>query len=109
MSATDWIKKFFGVSSDAGMYEDVMQLPPEDEMCLIDGKPIAITLHPLRNPVHTRPDDILTCRVHNEEVVREKINETCTIDTVVTFRVKDALGLEHGIGAVFGKRRRNAG
>ncbi len=102
----DWIKKLFGVSSDAGLHEDVMQLPPEDEECMLDGKAILTTQHPLRAPVYVRESDIFVARVHNEEIVRETIGEAGIIDTVVTFRVKDALGLESGIGAAFGKRSR---
>jgi hypothetical protein len=107
MRGPDWIKKFFGVSSDAGLHEDVMQLPPEDEECMLDGKAILTTQHPLRAPVYVRESDIFVARVHNEEIVRETIGEAGIIDTVVTFRVKDALGLESGIGAAFGKRSRH--
>lgn len=107
MRGPDWIKKLFGVSSDAGLHEDVMQLPPEDEECMLDGKAIAVKYYPLRQPKHCVNQDVFVCRVAGEEIVRETIENNLTIDTVVTFRVKDALGLESGIGAAFGKRSRH--
>ena len=103
----DWIKKLFGVSSDAGLHEDVMQLPPEDEECMLDGKAIAVKYYPLQSPHHCLKEDVFVCRIYGEEIVREKIDKSTVIDTVVTFRVKDALGLESGIGAAFGKRSRH--
>jgi hypothetical protein len=103
----DWIKKLFGVSSDAGLHENVMQLPPEDEECMLDGKAILIKHYPLRNPHHCLNGDVFVCSIHGSEIVREKIDKSTVIDTVVTFRVKDALGLESGIGAAFGKRSRH--
>ena len=108
MRGTDWIKKLFGVGSDAGLHEDVMQLPSEDEECMLDGKAILIKHHPLRQPYHCLNQDVFICRVDGEEIVRETVEKSLVIDTVVTFRVKDALGLEYGIGAAFGKRSRHA-
>ena len=107
MRGSDWIKKLFGVSSDAGLHENVMQLPPEDEECMLDGKAILIKHYPLRNPHHCLNGDVFVCSIHGSEIVREKIDKSTVIDTVVTFRVKDALGLESGIGAAFGKRSRH--
>ena len=103
----DWIKKLFGVSSDAGLHEDVMQLPPEDEECMLDGKAIAVKYYPLQSPHHCLHGDVFVCSIYGKEIVRETIEKSLTIDTVVTFRVKDALGLESGIGAAFGKRSRH--
>jgi hypothetical protein len=108
MRGPDWIKKLFGVSSDAGLHEDVMQLPHEDEVCMLDGKAIAVKYYPLRQPHHCLNEDVFVCSIYGEEIVREKIDKSTVIDTVVTFRVKDALGLESGIGAAFGKRSRHA-
>ena len=104
----DWIKKLFGVSSDAGLHEDVVQRSPEDEECMLDGKAIAVKYYPLWNPRHCLDGDVLVCHVDGEEIARETVEKSLVIDTVVTFRVKDALGLESGIGAAFGKRSRHA-
>ena len=98
------IKNWLGLSPDAGMHEDVMQLPPEDASCLIDGKAVSITYHPLRVPVNGRAADTLRVTVCGERVVDAPFTESMRVDTVGIFRVHDALGFASAIGAVMGER-----
>ena len=104
MSGIDWIKTLFGTRSDAGLGEDVMSIPPEDAKCMLNGKAFEIKYHPLKAPRHCVATDEIVCNIDGEEVARETIAQPMTIDTVATYRVKDALGFKHGVGAVFGER-----
>lgn len=99
----NWLRKLFGRDSDAGLHEDVMQLPPEDKECLLNGRAIDIQYHPLSDPVRLTPTDEIVAKVHDIEVARATASMYITVDTVATFRFKDALGFENGIGAIFGK------
>jgi len=63
----------------------------------------------LGHTVHLFPGDRLICKVQDkatktEQRFVEKIGRRIEVDTVVTFDVdEEVLGLESGIGAIFGK------
>lgn len=100
----DWLKRVIGLDRD-GLGEDVMRLPPEDAECLVDGRAISIRYHPI-DPKRLMPHDEFRAYVHGEEVVRETVDMTMTVDTIGMFRVKDALGFSSAIGGIFGERNR---
>jgi hypothetical protein len=56
----------------------------------------------LPRPVSIRPGDKFICEVDGERICEEIIKEARCIDTVVTFYSENFMGLERGIGAVFG-------
>jgi hypothetical protein len=64
--------------------------------------------HDLGQDVHLDPDDTFSTSIHDGPKVKhrtsEKVGRKLVVNTIVTFDVDEpVLGLEDGIGAIFGK------
>ncbi len=93
-----WLKNLFKKQERI-----IHQMPPEP-----NGEAFSYKTHTLAHKRHLCPGDQLHATIHDEhgtETVVSEITDTVEVDTVAMFRFKDALGMEHGIGAAFGKAK----
>lgn len=61
-------------------------------------------------PIYVTPGDTIIVSWHEpgapeREVARETVDRTLVVDRIVIVDVKDAFGLEDGIGALLGKKQ----